>query len=95
MGAPIVTLPGDFMRSRVTAGCYKQMGLNDLIAANSDEYVTLALKLAHDDDFKSRMQEDINANSHKLFERMEVVRELEAFFVEAYATRKRTNIKLS
>jgi len=88
MGAPIVTLPGDFMRSRVTAGCYKQMGLRDLIATNPDEYVALALTLAHDDEFKNRMQDDINANSHKLFERMEVVRELEAFFIEAYATRK-------
>jgi predicted O-linked N-acetylglucosamine transferase (SPINDLY family) len=88
MGAPIVTWPGDFMRSRVTAGCYKQMGLSDLIAASAVEYVTLAFKLAHDKDFKNRMQEDINANSYKLFERMEVVRELEAFFVEACATPK-------
>jgi predicted O-linked N-acetylglucosamine transferase (SPINDLY family) len=84
MAAPIVTLPGNFMRSRTTAGCYKQMGLSDLIASDADSYVSLALKLAHDADFRSRMQTDIKENSHKLFERIEVVQEMEAFFIQAY-----------
>ncbi len=84
MGAPIVTWPSNFMRGRVTAGCYNQMGLSDLIASDGEEYVSLALKLAHDSDFKRRMQDEIKANSHKLFERMEVVREMEDFFVRAY-----------
>lgn len=89
MAVPIVTWPGGFMRARVTAGCYKQMGLGELIASDGDEYVSLALKLAHDADFKSRMQADIKANSHKLYEREEVTRELEAFFFEAcQASRK-------
>ena len=83
MGAPIVTWPGDFMRSRVTAGCYKQMGLNDLIAHDAEIYTSLAIKLAHDADFKSRMQDDIKANSHKLFDTSETVRELENFFIQA------------
>jgi protein O-GlcNAc transferase len=84
MGAPIVTWPGDFMRSRVTAGCYKQMGISELTASDGEEYVSLALKLAQDIDFRSRMQGEIKANSHKLFERKEVVRELEFFFVDAF-----------
>ena len=84
MGAPIVTWPGNFMRSRVTAGFYKMMGLDDLIAADDGEYVSLALKLAHDADFKCRMQAAINSNSEKLFERIEVVREMETFFLEAH-----------
>jgi len=84
MSAPIVTWPGAFMRGQVTAGYYAQMGLNELIASNSETYVSLSLKLAHDDAFKSRMQAEIKANSHKLFERMEVVREMETFFIKAH-----------
>ncbi len=83
LGAPIVTWPGNFMRARVTAGCYWQMGLNDLIASDAESYVSLALKLAHSADFKKTMQEKINQNSHKLFERIEVVRELERFFKQS------------
>ena len=60
------------------------MGLDDLIAADDGEYVSLALKLAHDADFKCRMETDINLNSDKLFERIEVVREMETFFLEAH-----------
>ena len=86
MAAPIVTWPGDFMRATVTAGCYRQMGISELIAASGDEYVSLAVKLARDTEFKNRMQEDIKANAHKLYEREEPVRELETFFVAAFET---------
>ena len=76
------------MRGRVTAGLYKQMGLNELIATDANAYLTLALRLAQDPDFKHRMQADINANAHKLYERHEVVREMESFFIAAYETWK-------
>ncbi len=89
MAAPVVTWPGDFMRSRVTAGCYRQMGLEALIASDAESYISLALKLAHDEAFKQRMQRDIEANAHRLFGRSDVVREMEAFFIEAFeATQK-------
>jgi len=84
MTAPVVTWPGNFMRCRVTAGCYKQMGLSDLIATDAGTYVSLALKLAHDADFRKRMKTDIEANCHKLFERTDVIREMEIFFIRAY-----------
>ena len=35
------------------------------------------------DFFRHRMQAEIRDNSHKLYERIEVVRELEAFFIAA------------
>jgi len=60
------------------------MGLSDLIASDAGGYVSLALKLAHDGDFRSRMQAGIRANSYKLYERIEIVREIEAFFIQAY-----------
>jgi protein O-GlcNAc transferase len=84
MSVPIVTWPGGFMRSRVTAGYYAQMGLKELIASNAENYLEIAYKLAHDGTFKNHMHGEIKENSHKLYERMEVVREMEAFFIEAH-----------
>ena len=85
MGVPIVTWPGPFMRSRVTAGCYKQMGLQELIVSDAKEYVALALKLAHDPRYYAQMRAEIIANSDKLFHRSDVVQELEQVFAAAYA----------
>jgi len=72
------------MRARVTAAFYKQMGLNELIANDAESYLVLALRLAQDSDFRQRMQADIEANAHKLYERHETVRAMEAFFRTAY-----------
>jgi protein O-GlcNAc transferase len=38
-GKPPVTLPGKFMRGRLSEGFYKRFGLAELIAATPDEYV--------------------------------------------------------
>ena len=84
MGAPIATWPQDFMRGRVTAAFYKQMGLSDMIATDAESYLELALRLAQDADFKCRMQTDIKANAHKLYENHETVREMEKFFIAAH-----------
>ena len=89
MGVPIVTWPQDFVRGRLTTGLYKQMGLSDLIATDVNSYLRLAIKLAQDADFKRRMQDDIKANAHKLYERFEAVEEMETFFISAT---KKTNI---
>ena len=62
------------------------MGLDDLIAEDESTFIDLALKLANDVDFKSQMEAGIRANSHKLYERIEVVREMETFFIEAHKT---------
>ena len=78
------------MRGRVTSAFYKQMGLNELIATDAESYLALALRLAQDTDFKSRMRADIQANVYKLYERHEVVREMESFFIAAYETWKTT-----
>jgi protein O-GlcNAc transferase len=84
VGAPIATWENKFMRSRVTAAYYRQMGLSELVATDEQAYLKLVLKLAQDTDFKTRMQADINANAGKLFETLDPVREMETFFIAAY-----------
>lgn len=84
MGVPIVTWPGKFLRGRLTAACYEQMGLNEFIATDAESYIKLVLRLARDHDFKRNMKDAIQANADKLFEREEAVREIESFFVAAH-----------
>ena len=50
VGSPLVTLPGDFLRSRLSYGFYRRMGVLDLVAADADAYVRLALRLGTDPD---------------------------------------------
>ena len=84
MGAPIVAWPGKYFSGRCVAACYKQMGLTDLIATDEKSFLKLALKLSHNKEFQLQMQTKIKTNSHKLFERIDAVREMEKFFLSAH-----------
>jgi predicted O-linked N-acetylglucosamine transferase (SPINDLY family) len=48
MGVPVVTRMGERHASRVSASLLSQVGLTDLIAGSDEEYVEIALALAHD-----------------------------------------------
>ena len=48
MGIPVVTLAGELLASRQTAAMLENLGLPDLIAADSQSYVALAVALAMD-----------------------------------------------
>ena len=92
VGAPIVTWPQNFMRSRVTSAFYKQMGLTNLIAGDPVSYVNLAIKLAQDKDFHRQMQTDITANAHRLYETSDTIREIETFFLDAHEAWRTGNV---
>ena len=83
LGVPIVTLPSPFMRGRVTAACYDMMGLEDCIAHNVSEYVTLAVRLGNDPAFRRMLQLRILSANHVLFENRESLREIEGFLESA------------
>jgi len=87
LGLPIVTLPSEFMRGRVTAGCYRKMGYETCIARNADEYVDLAVRLGTEPEFNALVRSQIASRSHVLFEDTAAVRELEEFFRMATRTR--------
>ena len=63
---PIVTWPGDSMRSRHTSAIYNKMGFTDLIAHNRQDYVNLALRLANDTQFYNQMHGKINRHKPNL-----------------------------
>jgi predicted O-linked N-acetylglucosamine transferase (SPINDLY family) len=48
LGVPLVTLPGELFRSRMTAGMYERAGVTDCIARSPEHFVELALAFAAD-----------------------------------------------
>ncbi len=83
LGVPIVTLPSQFLRGRITLSQYRQMKMLDCIAANPQEYVELAVRLGTDKDFRNAISAKILQANGILFENDSGVRELEEFLVQA------------
>jgi len=81
VGTPVVTLPGNFQRSRHTQAMYRRMGLDDLIASDADAYVDAAVRIANDADYRRAVSSRILASNAVLFEDAAVVREFERFFL--------------
>lgn len=77
MGTPIVTMPSEFLRGRITAGLYQKMHMRDCIVHSSEEYIALAVRLATDREFRRSIQDKINARSVVLFEDIYEIRCLE------------------
>ncbi len=68
VGTPVVTLPGRYLRGRLTLAMYKRMGVATAIARTPDEYASLAVRLATDRDFGNEVRRSIAETNHVLFE---------------------------
>jgi predicted O-linked N-acetylglucosamine transferase (SPINDLY family) len=86
-GTPIVTWPGRFMRGRIVAGAYRQMGVADApVAARLEDYAPLALALGRDPERRTRLRSALSrAAAQALFADMASVREFEQFIEAAVA----------
>jgi len=67
LGAPIVTLPGAFIRGRFTLGCYRLMGLTQCVATDEADYVERATRLACDPHFRDNAVGEIREARDRLF----------------------------
>jgi predicted O-linked N-acetylglucosamine transferase (SPINDLY family) len=81
-GIPIVTREGRFLRGRLASGILRRMGLQELIAASEEDYVSLAVKLMRDGEYRERTRKRIEADRHVLFEDIAPIRALESFLAE-------------
>lgn len=91
-GTPIVTWPGRFMRGRIVAGAYRQMGLTDAPVANRlEDYAPLALALGRDPARRDTLRRAARARAGALFTDHQAVRELEAFLSAAVAAAGRND----
>ena len=82
---PVVTMPGELIVGRITQACYRKMGVEDLIVHSAEEYVSKAVQVATDRDYRKYVTERIAQASDVLFNDLEAVREHERFFEEGLA----------
>jgi protein O-GlcNAc transferase len=80
VGTPVVTCPGRFLRGRISDALYQRMGMRSLVAADSDQYIALAVRLATDPDFNRTTRQAIAETSPVLYENEEDVTVWEDFF---------------
>ncbi|MGA7579023.1 MAG: tetratricopeptide repeat protein [Desulfobaccales bacterium] len=84
---PVVTIPGNFLRGRLTHGILTMMGVTETIGATVDEYVALAVRLGSDNNWRQQLSQKIAGNKWKLYRDMACIRGLEAFIEEAVSRR--------
>ncbi len=80
---PIVTIEGRFMRGRLASGILRRMGLHELVAPSTEEYATIAARLARDGEYRKSVRRRIEAARHVLFDDDAPIRAMEAFLAEA------------
>jgi protein O-GlcNAc transferase len=81
-GLPVVTLPGEFMRGRQSAGMLDVMGITDLIATDRDDYLRIATRLAADAGWRAEIRIRIDAAQARLFDDPAPIRRLQEFLQE-------------
>ncbi len=86
-GTPIVSLEGDFLRSRFVAGAYRQMGLERAPVARSfDDYSDLAVSLVRDPKGLAALRTQISQQARLcLYDRQDVVAAFGEFAIKAIA----------
>jgi predicted O-linked N-acetylglucosamine transferase (SPINDLY family) len=77
-GLPVVTLRGEFMRGRLGSGILEHLGLDDLVAADADAYVALAVRFARDAQARADVRARMAARRDTLYGDKAPIRALEA-----------------
>jgi predicted O-linked N-acetylglucosamine transferase (SPINDLY family) len=88
MGTPVVTLPGELLRNRISRALYAKTGYLEPVALSESEYVDKAVQLATDVDYRAAVTRQICEAGPALFEDDGEIRDLEVFLADA-ATRQR------
>jgi predicted O-linked N-acetylglucosamine transferase (SPINDLY family) len=79
MGTPVVTLPGKFLRGRLSLAIYAKAGVMDLVAKDADEYVALALRAPNDRAWGADVMARIEAASGVIYDDREYLMDVERF----------------
>lgn len=80
---PVVTMPTEFMRGRVSYGVMQTLGVTHTVALSEDEYIEIAVKLGLDSHWRKQVVEKISNHHHQLFDDKTAIAALEAFYKEA------------
>ncbi len=83
---PVVTCPGEFMRTRHSDSFLKMLGITDTIAKNEAEYIEIAVKLGLNPTWRRQIAQEISHNHDRLFDDKACIAGLEAFYKHAIFT---------
>jgi uncharacterized protein (TIGR03032 family) len=83
VGTPVVTLPGELLRNRITRALYAKTGYLDLVVSSESEYVEKAVQVASDREYREAVAERMSQTHGVLFEDAAEIRDLEAALVAA------------
>ena len=83
-GVPIVTLPTAQPFGRWTAAIYDCIGVSGLTARDQDEYVQIALRLAHDPAWRDRLGDELRRKAGLFVESTASTRAFAAFISDAW-----------
>lgn len=81
MGKVVVTTPSKYHRGRYTSGCYRMMGLDEMVATSTEDYVDRAVKIASEPDYRRELESQLTQANGVLFENTRATRELEELLV--------------
>ena len=86
VGTPTITLPGNYLKSNITAAAYKQMKItHPPIAKNSEEFVSLATELAKDAKKNQTLRKSLkNAANIHLYKNIKVLKKFEKILEEVH-----------
>jgi predicted O-linked N-acetylglucosamine transferase (SPINDLY family) len=78
---PVVTMQGNFMRSKATSGMLKMIKVEELIATNEKIYIQIIEKLINDDEYYKFLKDKIKKNIDLLYRDTAPIRSLEKFLI--------------
>ncbi|MDH4175618.1 MAG: tetratricopeptide repeat protein [Betaproteobacteria bacterium] len=80
---PLVTFEGKFLRGRFGSSILQRMGLHDLIARSTQDYVHIAVRLASEPEYRARVREKLAARRGILFDDIAPIRAMEDYLAGA------------
>src|SRR5437899_5916469 len=69
-GSPIVTREGRFLRGRLASGILKRMGLQELIAGSEEDYISLAVRLIRDGEYRDSVSKSNETERQVLYKEL-------------------------
>jgi protein O-GlcNAc transferase len=82
-GVPIVTWPSGLMRGRVTMAVLRRMGVTETIAQTLDDYVSIAVRLGKEQEWRQGIRQQIATNKHRIYCDQECITALSDFLWRA------------
>jgi protein O-GlcNAc transferase len=78
-GTPLVTLPTDLLRGRLTRAMYAQLDWTELVATDAEDYTQKVLRLVQEPDYAAECRREIATRADQLFNDQTAVTEWERY----------------